>query len=76
MAGEAEWSIALERIRAKHSGTPPDQTAIREILALYGGMGSLNDLVLYDQGRVLVQETERLDTLRRKLFDMAKSMLR
>lgn len=36
----------------------------------YGGMESLNDLVLYRNGSVLMSENDELDQLRRDLFDL------
>ncbi|WP_420107405.1 DUF6966 domain-containing protein [Leclercia adecarboxylata] len=39
-------------------------------LNLYGGMGSLNDLVLYRNGKVLMSENDELDQLRRDLFNL------
>lgn len=37
---------------------------------LYGGMGSLNDLVLYRNGKVLMSENDELDQLRSDLFNL------
>ena len=43
----------------------------REILSIYKGMGSFNDLVLQREDRMPVYENERLDNLRKTLFDLA-----
>ncbi len=39
-------------------------------LSFYGGMGSLNDLVLYRNGKVLMDENDELAQLRRDLFNL------
>lgn len=40
----------------------------RTIRGMYGGMGSFNDLVLYNNGVLCKEETEKLDKLRTELF--------
>ncbi|EPG73594.1 hypothetical protein LEP1GSC058_4158 [Leptospira fainei serovar Hurstbridge str. BUT 6] len=40
----------------------------RKILRLYGGMGSLNDIVLYKDGKLLLSDSNEFDELRSKLF--------
>ncbi|WP_425319215.1 DUF6966 domain-containing protein [Chromobacterium violaceum] len=49
-----------ERWASFHSAQP---TA----LSLYGGMGSLNDLILYKDGQPLAKENVELDSFRIKL---------
>ncbi|QND84420.1 Uncharacterized protein ChrSV_2193 [Chromobacterium vaccinii] len=41
-----------------------------KILSMYGGMGSLNDLILYKDGQPLVKENVELDSLRVKLHTL------
>lgn len=40
----------------------------RQILKIYGGMGSFNDLVLYDDGQLCYNENINLDKLRKELY--------
>lgn len=39
----------------------------------YGGMGSFNDLVLYKDGKVNLEEMEKLEKLREGLYKMVVS---
>jgi hypothetical protein len=75
----------LERIRslgdllvelASVALAPGDQGALREILRLYSGMGSFSDIGLYRDGKLLAAETDQLEELRTRLFDLARSLLR
>ncbi len=44
--------------------------SVHRILSLYGGMGSLNDVVLYRGNQLLVEENNEFDVLRSKLYDL------
>lgn len=46
-SGELEWADIFQRIASECEGGPID--AKREVLSLYGGMGSFNDLFLYKE---------------------------
>ena len=46
----------------------------RKIASLYGGMGSLNDVVLQKDGMPHAAENEEFARLRSQLFDLARSM--
>jgi hypothetical protein len=52
-----------------------EQTVIRQILSLYGGMGSFQDLVLQDSNGVRPEQDE-FDRLRHRLFEEAWAALR
>jgi len=53
------------------------KSVARELLKFYGGMGSLNDLVLFQNGKMLSEENVRLDKLRHKMFqDLRKIVTR
>lgn len=41
----------------------------RKIKAVYGGMGSFNDLVLHREGKMVYADNEKLGKLRHQLFD-------
>ena len=71
--GETLWSDILR----KEAGRDPlDRASIR---AIFGGMGSFNDLMLSPDNRHKILETEvkaanlRLDELGTRIFDLARS---
>lgn len=44
--------------------------AIRDILAMYGGIGSFNDIILYKNGQPLISENIEFDDLRTQLYQL------
>jgi len=64
---DALWDAQGDRAR--------EQAVIREILSLYGGMGSFQDLVLQDAHGVRPEQDE-FDRLRHRLFEEARAALR
>ena len=64
--GESNWSAAFARSAEQYLSFPDDTR--RQILGSYGGMGSFNDLVLYDKDGLLVDANNRLDSMRSELF--------
>lgn len=64
-ANEPDWARACERLADQFGDDPVGAT--RAILAMFGGMGSFNDLVLYERGEILVAENDELDRLRTQL---------
>jgi hypothetical protein len=65
-----DWAVALLRQRGRLADDPG--TAVAEIRRWYGGMGSLNDLVLYQDGNVLAAESTEFDALRTRLYDLCR----
>lgn len=63
-----DWANAIEKLREKIV-TDPDETAYR-IRISYGGMGSLNDIVLHRNGQPLTTENDELDALRIELYKL------
>lgn len=63
----ADWPCALERIRRDINGNP--RTEVQNILAMFGGLGSLNDIILYKDGQLLTDENSEFDSLRSSLHD-------
>jgi hypothetical protein len=64
--GEATWARCLEELAAE-CGKSPLSTS-RRVLSLYGGAGSLNDIVLHGpEGRPLQSENDDLSRLRSQL---------
>ncbi|WP_426114287.1 DUF6966 domain-containing protein [Massilia sp. PWRC2] len=52
---------------AKEVKTNPQLTR-SQIISLFGGVGSLNDIILYINGQPLINENNELDELRSKLY--------
>lgn len=53
-----------------------DAYGLERFLGLFGGMGSLNDLVLWREGDPLRAENERLDELLSRAWTLAKRLAR
>ncbi|MNC42485.1 hypothetical protein D3C75_913010 [compost metagenome] len=68
LGGYSEWSASIFKLAKKYELAPDDTKYI--FLNFYGGMGSLNDLVVYRNGSVLMSENDELDQLRRDLFNL------
>ncbi|MFK3710381.1 DUF6966 domain-containing protein [Leclercia adecarboxylata] len=68
LGGYAEWSASIFKLAKKYEIDPDDTKYI--FLNFYGGMGSLNDLVLYRNGKVLMDENEEMEQLRSDLFKL------
>jgi hypothetical protein len=63
-----DWATALERQRASLSHDIAHTT--RTIRGMYGGTGSLNDVVLFRGGLLLHQENDEFDSLRSELYTL------
>jgi hypothetical protein len=63
------WADLLEKLRRRLDGDP---TQVKyEIRRLFGGMGSINDIVLVGSTGVLTAENEELALLRSGLYELA-----
>lgn len=51
-----------------------DAHGVQRFLGYFGGMGSLNDLVLQDAGAPLGFENDQLDALRRQAWELAHNL--
>lgn len=69
--GANDWANLLEELRCEMYAEPSD--AASKILSLFGGMGSLNDVVLYKNGIPLVAENDELFKLSALLFESCRS---
>jgi hypothetical protein len=66
--GEADWAHLLLRIGAAFRD---DQVAATsDLLKLFGGLGSLNDVVLYAAGQPQFDENVEFGKLRSLLYDL------
>jgi hypothetical protein len=64
---DPSWAIAFRRLAREAQAA--DAPVLEEARGMFGGMGSLSDIVLYDSDGLLLQkENDRLDELRRELF--------
>lgn len=70
--GEQFWSRKLRRARIELE-TGPRPEVIRGIalrlLGMFGGMGSFNDLVLYDESGIRPSQ-DQFDDLRHRLYEL------
>ncbi len=66
--GYSDWARSLQKLKLEIEGSFGPTVAT--ILAMYGGMGSLNDVVLYKDGQPLVEENIELDILRCELYHL------
>lgn len=67
LGGRVDWADALDQFDSEIVSDP--STTIGRILSLYGGMGSLNDIILYNNGALLVNENNEFDTLKTQLYE-------
>lgn len=68
-----DWADIYEH-RGKKIAVAPQETC-RKILASYCGMGSLNDVVLQKNGKMLQAENEQFDGLRSLLHALCSQYL-
>ncbi|WP_157236274.1 DUF6966 domain-containing protein [Chitiniphilus shinanonensis] len=64
--GGDEWAGAFERLKGDLLINSGD--VLFKIISMYGGMGSLNDVVLYEGGQPMISENNEFDKLREKLY--------
>lgn len=70
------WASKLEVYRKQLTSNPEDAPRLaRELLKVYGGMGSLSDLVLYQDGKLAVELNNRFDSLRSQLHQSLVSTI-
>ncbi|MFC5769826.1 DUF6966 domain-containing protein [Thauera sinica] len=72
LGGGDGWATALKNIKMDLRIDP--EHALSQLLSLYGGMGSLNDVVLYRDGQSLVAENMEFDTLRSQLYELCQKI--
>lgn len=70
LGGIYNWADALEKLKNEIIQDPAAASA--KILSMYGGMGSLNDLIIYRNGQPLTRENNELDALRSKLHALCR----
>ncbi|MDX2022034.1 MAG: hypothetical protein SF187_17485 [Deltaproteobacteria bacterium] len=65
---EVTWARVLENLG--NQAQNDIKHAASELLRLFGGMGSYNDLVLYEGGQVLTKANDELAAARNRLFQL------
>ncbi|WP_461632407.1 DUF6966 domain-containing protein [Labilibaculum euxinus] len=70
---EKQWALAFEEIVEDYELSDSKDIS-RRILKFYGGMGSFNDLVIYKDNKLIVNENNKLDELRSMLFSKITNM--
>jgi hypothetical protein len=70
--GESNWATSFNTFRQRCDSTNLEslERLRSEMLRVYGGMGSFNDLVLHKKGQPMTKENQLLDELRRDLFQI------
>lgn len=71
---EEFWSARVAR--AADCVARSDAYGLEQFLSLFGGMGSLSDLVLHRDGKFLTMENNQLDALRSKAWTLADRLRR
>jgi len=72
--GEDFWSAQLRQ--AADWIAKSDAYGLERFRKLFGGMGSLNDLVLHRDGQLLTTENDRLAALRSQAWNLADQLRR
>ena len=66
-----DWAETLEAISLDPSQSKKSLST--KILSMYGGAGSLNDIVFYREGQSLIDKNNEFDKLRSHLYVLCKS---
>jgi hypothetical protein len=72
LSEDYDWANAIENLREQISIDPVE--AVYRIRSLYGGMGSLNDIVLYKNGQPFVAENNEFYAMKIELYDLCSEM--
>lgn len=67
---EHAWAATMDRYREQLPQDIPE--ARYHIMRLFGGMGSISDVVLYREGHLLTTENDELPQLLSALYDDCK----
>lgn len=66
VAGTQDWAEGLRRVASYDE--PEASFLYGSVLRMYGGSGSLSDIVLYKNGKLLKEENNKFYELRSKLY--------
>ncbi|CAM3123250.1 DUF6966 domain-containing protein [Asticcacaulis taihuensis] len=68
------WAARLKQ--AADNIEKSDAYGLQQFLSMFGGMGSLNDLILSQDGKLPIEENEQLNSLRSKAWSLANNLRR
>lgn len=63
---ESDLARSLDALSSRADEDP--ETFMHDVKRLFGGMGSLSDIVFSKNGKPLIDENNKLDTLRKNLY--------
>jgi hypothetical protein len=67
--GQQGWASFLNHLVNQFNSIEDKRDAASLVMRnLFGGMGSLNDLVMQKEGKILIKENDKLDLLRNRLY--------
>lgn len=67
-SGYPDWENSFTKFKEEIDADP---TFVKnELLKLYGGMGSFNDIVLHEDKKPSIDKNDRLDFLRKQLYEL------
>lgn len=67
---EPDWSKFLNKLRLEYINIETRSEAVKNIVSIYkGGMGSFSDLVLQKNMKMLIEENNKLATLKHELYN-------
>jgi hypothetical protein len=70
--GDGSWAIAFHRLAREAQGA--EAQVLEEARGMFGGMGSLSDIVLCgSDGALLRRENDRFDELRSELYRRSRA---
>jgi hypothetical protein len=78
IANQTEWVKYFMELLIKINNSNDQDTEkqiARDVLGLFGGMASFNDLVLSKNAKMLIKENDELKRLKNKLFKIASNMV-
>jgi hypothetical protein len=67
--GASNWATSISRCRAAVENS--DARGLGSFMGMFGGMGSLNDLVLHRNGTPMVEENDQLQRLKNDAWSLA-----
>lgn len=70
---EYSWAKIFEKLTSDIDENY--ELSLHSLKAIYGGMGSFNDVILHKDGIPLIQENDDLDKLRHKLYKQLKEAI-
>lgn len=72
--GEPRWADAVRRHAERLEGPDDPRDTARDVKGMFGGAGSLSDVVLWVDGAAPREANERLDELKDRVFRAADDL--